>query len=216
VATPLGNLNDISKRALDILNSVNFIVAEDTRRTKHLLDRYELSTRMVSGHQYSNKSKLNWIINELKSGQQVALVTDAGTPGIADPGGQIVALARENEISVVPIPGPSALAAILSVTGWENEPVLFVGYLPKKKGRQTFLNLLKNTDSKLIQTIVLYESPERIDKTVTELLEYLGNCKIVVGRELTKQFEEIIFGDLEDLSKKPFSKKGEYVLAIKK
>jgi 16S rRNA (cytidine1402-2'-O)-methyltransferase len=214
VATPIGNLEDISKRALTILGSVDFIVAEDTRRTGRLLERYELQTRMVSGHQHTNNSKLDWILNELQSGKQVALVTDAGTPGIADPGGRLVELAYDAGVTVIPIPGPSALAAILSVTGWENEPALFIGYLPKKKGRQTLLNLIKSADPKLIQTIVLYESPERIGKTLTELNEYVGDRQIVVGRELTKQFEEIIHTSLNEAVKKDWSKKGEYVVTL--
>jgi 16S rRNA (cytidine1402-2'-O)-methyltransferase len=225
VATPIGNLGDISARALQILTSVDFIVAEDTRRTKRLLDRYEIETKLVSGHEHSSSSKNQWIVEQIKSGQQVALVTDAGTPGICDPGGQIVEMAAQNSIDIIPIPGPSALTAILSVTGWANEPILFLGYLPKKKGRQTLLTNLSGLDSKIAQTIVFYESPERIGKTLAELKGYLGDKKqVVLGRELTKQFEEIIRGDLGELSSQfeikqkgqtsAQNKKGEFVVAI--
>lgn len=225
VATPIGNLGDISERAIQILTSVDFIVAEDTRRTKRLLDRFEIETKLVSGHEHSSSQKNDWIISQLQDGQQVALVTDAGTPGICDPGGLIVQLAIEAGIDVVPIPGASALAAILSVTGWLNEPVLFLGYLPKKKGRQTLLTNLANLNEKVVQTIVFYESPERIGKTLNELKEYLGETKkVVVGRELTKQFEEIIRGSLGELANQfeikqkgqtsSQNKKGEFVVAI--
>jgi 16S rRNA (cytidine1402-2'-O)-methyltransferase len=215
VATPIGNLNDISSRALQILTSVDFIVAEDTRRSKRLLDRFEISTRLVSSHQHSSQGKNNWIINELKSGSQVALVTDAGTPGICDPGGQIVEMAAAEDIAIIPISGPSALATILSVTGWENEPVLFLGYLPKKKGRQTLLGNIKELNRKIVQTIVFYESPERVIRTFNELANILNpECQLVVGRELTKQFEEITRLPLSEATTHNWSKKGEYVIAL--
>lgn len=233
VATPIGNLDDITLRAIEVLRSVDYVVCEDSRRTGILLSKIQKTrnnnqanskseiqnSKLVSIHEHSQDSKIDWLIDELKSGKSAALVTDAGTPGIADPGGRVVEKAVRAGISVIPIPGPSSLAAILSVTGWLNEPVLFLGYLPKKKGRQTLLVEISNfkfQKSKLLNTIVFFESPHRISKTINELAEYLGeDCQVVIGRELTKQFEEIVRGTLSELSKRELKEKGEFVIAIK-
>lgn len=238
VATPIGNLEDITLRAIKILQSVDIVAAEDSRRTNLLLQKIcpsKLKTKnsnvktktksfklirqqLVSIHEHTRPEKIDWLISELKNGKQVALCTDAGTPGIADPGGKVVEKALAAGIDVVPIPGPSSLSAILSITGWQNEPSTFVGYLPKKKGRHSLLtemSKLKFQKSKLINTIILFESPHRINKTIKELAECLGgDCQAVIGRELTKQFEEITRGTLGELSNKELVAKGEYTVAI--
>ncbi|NCO44258.1 16S rRNA (cytidine(1402)-2'-O)-methyltransferase [Candidatus Berkelbacteria bacterium] len=244
VATPLGNLADITYRAVQILGSVDYIVAEDSRRTGLLTHHYSIHCQLITLHEHSKDDKIDWFIGELKSGKHAALVTDAGTPGIADPGGRVVEKAVAAGIDVSPIPGPSSLAAILSVTGWLNEPVLFLGYLPKKKGRKTLLGKLKGESIKdttkvkiakserrdllgsgdrlsrggggvVWKTLVFFESPHRINKTLQELNQYLGaDCRVVIGRELTKQFEEIIRGTLGELSERKCVEKGEFVVAI--
>lgn len=238
VATPLGNLADITYRAVQILGSVDFVVAEDSRRTGLLMHHFALKSQLITLHEHSKDDKIDWLINELKNGKHAALVTDAGTPGIADPGGRVVEKAVAAGIEVSPIPGSSSLAAILSVTGWLNEPVLFLGYLPKKKGRQTLLKAISNNQetsskqipnskfkshskilnhkSKIYKTVVLFESPNRINRTIKELVEYLGkDCPVVIGRELTKQFEEIVRGTLGELAQRELKEKGEFVVAIK-
>lgn len=247
IGTPIGNLADITYRAVQILSSVDIVVAEDSRRTKTLLDKFDITTKLVSIHEHSSDDKIDWLMSELKNGKHAALVTDAGTPGIADPGGRVVEKAIEAGVEVSPIPGPSSLSAILSITGWLNEPVLFLGYLPKKKGRQTLLKEITNPmptgrqdksqisnklhtqnyksdihskilhhKSKIYSTLVLFESPNRINKTIQELTQYLSEgCHVVIGRELTKQFEEIIRGTLGELSKRELKEKGEFVVAIK-
>lgn len=213
VATPIGNLSDITLRTIETLKIVNIVLAEDTRRAKILLDRYQIeTTKLVSFHEHSGDSKISWIIEQLDSGKDVALVTDAGTPGVSDPGGKLIAAAIKENIKVVPIPGPSALATILSLVPWPAEPVLFVGYLPKKKGRQTFLKNLKDFEG----TLVFFESPFRIIRTLEDLKELLGDRQVVVGRELTKQFEDIYYGDLSG-AVKHFSvkQKGEFTIALR-
>lgn len=215
VATPIGNLNDISHRAIQILGSVDYILAEDTRHTKFLLDRYEITTRLISAHQHTSSGKIDWITSQLKEGKQIALVTDAGTPGIADPGGMFISSAVSQNINIIPIPGASSLATILSVTNWENEPALFIGFLPKKKGRETYLKFIGSLNIKQVKTVVVFESPERVAKTFNELKNYLpGDSNVIVGRELTKQFEEIKYLTLNEASTYAWIKKGEYVLAI--
>src|SRR3990167_1542860 len=153
VATPIGNLEDITLRALRVLKEVDLIACEDTRRTKILLERYEITTPVVSYHQHSKLTKIDWLVEQLKSGKDVALVSDAGTPGINDPGGQLVAAATREirdkrlAIRIVPIPGPNAGVTLLSVSGWPADQYLFLGYLPKKKGRATLLRQVAMTNS---------------------------------------------------------------------
>lgn len=197
VATPIGNLGDITGRALETLRNVDLIVAEDTRHSRKLLDRYEIKTRMVSLHQHSHAPRLNEVISALEEGNNVALISDAGTPGIADPGGELVEMAAERGITVTPIPGPSSPAALLSVAGWPVEHYIFVGFLPKKKGRQTLRRKLGAAAKELGWPLVYFESPERILRTLGELTDDFGEeAGVVVGRELTKQFEEIWRGTL--------------------
>jgi 16S rRNA (cytidine1402-2'-O)-methyltransferase len=199
VSTPIGNLEDITLRALRILKEVDLIACEDTRHTKILLDRYKISKPLISYHQHSRICKVDFLILKLKEGKNIALVCDAGTPDIDDPGGVLIAKAHNAKIKVVPIPGPSSAAVALSVCGFLAQRCLFLGFLPKKKGRQTFLKNIKpaaeNIDAEIA---VLFESPYRLLKTLEDLKNYLGDCEVTVCRELTKKFEEIYCGKLSE------------------
>lgn len=188
VATPIGNLDDITLRAIATLKAVDLIAAEDTRQTKKLLTRHRISTPLISFHQHSRQPKTDQLIHRLQAGEKIALVTDAGTPGISDPGGALVAAAHQANIPVVPIPGTSAITAILSVAGINSDSFLFLGFLPKKKGRATLFKELKN----LAVPLVLFESPNRVLKTLVELHATLGERETIIGRELTKVHEEIL------------------------
>lgn len=229
VATPIGNLEDISLRALRVLKEVDLIACEDTRRTKILLNHYEIATPVVSYHQHSKLQKIDWLIEKLISGKDIALVSDAGTPGINDPGGSLVAAVtkrnyelgiknHENreEILIVPIPGPNAGITLLSVGGITADQYLFLGYLPKKKGRATLLRRLAMTNSEFRIPIVLYESPYRLVRTLQDFVAIFPHGKVIIGRELTKKFEEIWRGTLAAAIecwpvKKP---RGEFVLIV--
>lgn len=212
VSTPIGNLEDITYRAVRILASVDLIAAEDTRKTKILLDHYNITKPMVSYHSFNERQRALELINKLLAGQSIAVVSDAGTPGISDPAFFLVRAALEKAIPVVPIPGPTAFATALVVSGLPTDRFVFEGFLPTKKGRKTKLESLRSEP----RTIILYESPHRVLKTLTDIATYWGNRHVVVARELTKKFEEIVRGPiqsvLQELSKKP--PKGEYVLVV--
>jgi 16S rRNA (cytidine1402-2'-O)-methyltransferase len=212
VATPIGNLEDITYRAVKILSSVDLIAAEDTRTTKILLDHYSLRKPMISYFSYNEHIRAPQLIEKLKAGQSIALVSDAGTPGISDPAFHIVQQAIAAGIPLIPIPGASAFLSALIVSGLPIDRFVFEGFLPLKKGRKTKFECLK-TESR---TIVLYESPHRIIRTLKDIQLYLGNRNIVVARELTKKFEEITRGPVETVlalisGKQP---RGEYVILI--
>lgn len=210
VATPIGNLGDITYRAIETLKSADKIYCEDTRRTKVLLARYNVARPVESFHQHS-AGKIGQIINELTGGAEIAYVTDAGTPGIQDPGGLLVAAARNAAITIVPIPGPSAVTALLSVAGVPTDQFYFAGYIPTKKGRQTFLKkILAQTEP-----VVFFETGPRLQKLFDQLVELGGgNRSIIVGRELTKQFEEVKVGTPEELSAYFIKPMGEFVLLL--
>ncbi len=188
VATPIGNLEDLSFRALKVLQEVDLIACEDTRHTKILLERYRVKKPLISYHQHTRVERLGEIISVLLQGKNVALVSDAGTPGISDPGSLLVAKAVEQNISVIPIPGPSALISLASVSGVPMDRFLFLGFLPHKKGRQTLLKEILESE----RPVIFYESPHRILKTLSALSDSKGY--LIVGRELTKKFEEIVRG----------------------
>lgn len=214
VATPIGNLEDITLRAVNTLQTVDLIACEDTRHSLKLLNNYQIKKPLVSYHQHSKTKKIDYLIQELKKGKAMAIVTDSGTPGISDPGQVLINKAVESGIKVVPIPGPSALTTALSVAGLPTDAFLFLGFLPLKKRRKKLIRSLR--DEK--KTVVLYESPYRILKTLEELKAALGTERqIVVTRELTKMFEEIIRGNIgEVLNKiKSTKPKGEFVVIIK-
>lgn len=209
VGTPIGNLEDITLRAIRILKEVDLIACEDTRQTGILLQRFQIKKPLISYHQHSKLQKIETIITELKNGKDIALVTDAGTPGISDPGGVLIGRAVESNIKVESIPGPSALTALISVSGILMDKFLFLGFLPKKKGRLTLFKNLKNWQ----YPIVLYESPHRIIQTLDEIQELLGDKEIIIGRELTKKFEEIIRGRISEVKNKVRAQ-GEFAIII--
>lgn len=212
VATPIGNLEDFSFRGVRILKEVEIIACEDTRITKRLLEHYNITTNTLSYHQHSKVGKIDFIIQKLKEGKNVALVSDAGTPGISDPGGLLVSAAYDEGIRVETIPGPSAIIAALSISGLPSDKFIFYGFLPHKKGRQTILKEI--TDNKIIS--VFYESVHRIEKSLQELIGLGLDKEIFVARELTKKFETVYRGQvvevLENLKKGEV--KGEFVVIV--
>jgi len=225
VATPIGNLGDISQRALNVLREVDLVLAEDTRTTKNLLNHFGIEKPIVSYHQHSKISKINEILAMLRNGQNLALVSDAGTPGISDPGGQLVeAIVRElgDLVKIEPIPGPSAITTIASVCGFPMDRFLFLGFPPAKNKRKKFFEEVIASK----YPVILYESCHRILKTLGELKEVCSfperkertSFQIVVGRELTKKFETIYRGALDEviekIKKDPI--KGEFAVAINK
>ena len=212
VATPIGNLSDLTYRAQYILSHVDLIAAEDTRTSGILLRHYGVKTKLKSYHSYNLKTETPKLVGLLQQNKSIALISDAGTPGISDPGYQLVQACIENNISTIPIPGASALTAALPVSGLQINRFVFEGFLPLKKGRKTRLELLSHED----RTVVIYESPHRIKKTVDNLYEYFGDRNCVMARELTKKFEEIYRGKLSELKTRLEDKKakGEIVLMI--
>ena len=212
VSTPIGNLSDITYRAVYILSSVSLIAAEDTRVSRKLLDKYEIRNQIVSYHSYNQKKQTPVLISRLKAGDSIALISDAGTPGISDPAYMLVLQCREAGIRIIPIPGASAILAALVSSGLPTNKFVFEGFLPAKKGRQTRLKILEQEG----RTIVIYESPHRIIKTLRELMSSWGDRKCTVGRELTKKFEEILSGNISDVLAhfEMRSPRGEFVLII--
>ena len=212
VATPIGNLGDISARAQEILGAVSFIACEDTRVTKKLLLHLSLSQELVSLHHHTPPSQVRKIVDRIASGVDAAYVSDAGTPGLADPGGKLVAAASAAGIKVVPIPGPSAAVAALSVAGLPANAYLFLGYPPHKKGRQKFFKEVAESKP----TVVMFESTHRILKTLRELAQAIEQRPVVVARELTKMYETIYRGSAQDIIKQleSSSTKGELVIVV--
>jgi len=209
VSTPIGNLSDITLRALETLKSVDLIACEDTRHTLQLLNHFEIKKPLISYHQHSKIGKIDQIISTILDGQNVAIVTDAGTPGISDPGEFLIREAIKNEIEVEPIPGVSAAITALSVSGLPTDEFVFIGFLPHKKGRQTKLKQI----AELKRTIILYESPFRIIKLLNELLEFVGDREVAVCRELTKKFEATYRGKISEILPE-IKEKGEFVVIL--
>jgi len=213
VATPIGNLEDVTRRALRILSEVDLIAAEDTRQTRKLLDYYQISTPQTSYHKFNIQAKTNYLIKLLKEGQKIALVSDAGMPGISDPGYELVRESVNQGIRVTGIPGPSALITALAISGLPTGKFIFLGFLPKKPGkRRKALKELIDFEG----TIVLYESPYRLVKCLQDILATLGDRKVAVARELTKVYEEVVRGKASEVLEK-FDKKapkGEVVVLI--
>lgn len=196
VATPIGNLQDITLRALETLKSVDLVVCEDTRRTGLLLHQFEIKKPLVCLHQHTSDEKLAALVGRMEDGEAVAYVTDAGTPGIQDPGGKLVAAARAANIQVVPIPGASAVTALLSVAGIPADEFMFAGYVPTKKGRETFIKKILTHAT----PTVFFETSPRLIKLFDQLIA-LGGAErmLVIGRELTKQFEDIRVATVTEL-----------------
>jgi len=212
VSTPIGNLGDITYRSVEILGQVALIAAEDTRRTRILLNRYEITTPLSSYNSYNQTRKGPEFIKKLNQGEDVALVSDAGTPGVSDPLYNLVQLALEQEMEVISIPGPSAILSALTVSGLPMDRFRFEGFLPRKKRRKRIIQELAEHS----ETVVLFESPLRIEKTLNELREVFGNRKAAITRELTKMHEEVLRGGLDDLCKANEGRKwkGEITLVL--
>ncbi len=218
IGTPIGNLEDITYRATRILREVDYILCEDTRTTQTLLNKYNIKTKTISYHCHSSENKELEIINLLKAGKNLALVSDAGTPCISDPGVMLVSDVKKefgDSVKISPIPGPSALISALSASGVSSAEFTFLGFLPHKKGREKIFKEI--AESKKV--IVFYESTHRVLKTLDSLNKHAPKHKIVIAREMTKQFEEFIEGSAQDLislfEKNPVHLKGEFVVIVK-
>lgn len=214
VATPIGNLEDITLRALRILKEADLIACEDTRVTSKLLKHYSISKPSVSFHQHTKVAKTGALVERILAGENVALVTDAGTPGVSDPGNILVAEAVKNEISVVPIPGASALASMVSVAGIDMQKFVFLGFPPHKKGRETFFREAADAE----YPVIYYESPHRVLKNLAKLAEFAPAKQIILGREITKMFEQVVRGEINEIltyfAQNPGKIKGEFVIIV--
>ncbi len=212
VATPIGNLGDISPRAIETLAQADYVLCEDTRVTKRLLENADVTAKLISFNAQSETKKIDAVINDLLEGKTIALVSDAGTPAISDPGVRLVNAALKNGVRVSGIPGANAAILALSVSGIPTDSFVFEGFLPQKKGRQKKLKELAEEK----RTIVLYESPYRIEKLLNEINEYMPNRFLAVNRELTKKFEEIVRGTAKEILERTeaLKTKGEFVVVI--
>jgi len=213
VSTPIGNREDITLRALRILKEVDLIAAEDTRHTNLLLKHFGIQTPITSYFEGNELRKKELILSKLKQGDQIALVSDAGTPGISDPGFRLIQTAIENQISIVPIPGPSAVIAALSVSGLPTDSFLFKGFLPhKSKKRRDVLTQLEEVKA----TLIFYESPHRLTESLRDILDVLGDREMVLTRELTKIYEEVLRGKVGEIINQIGERKvkGEITLVI--
>ncbi len=212
VATPIGNMEDITYRAVKILKQVDYIAAEDTRTTGRLLANYQVETPTQSYHDHNKEQKTPQLVEYLQSGLSIAIVSDAGTPGISDPAFYLVREAIRHEIQVVPVPGPSASIAALVSSGLPTDRWVFEGFIPKKKGRQTWFKTMHSEE----RTIVIYESRYRVIRTLEDIQNYWGDRKVAVGREITKKFEEIVRGTCNEVIAyyNQHTLKGEFVLVV--
>jgi 16S rRNA (cytidine1402-2'-O)-methyltransferase len=217
IGTPIGNLEDISPRALSVLKEVDVILCEDTRVTKKLLNHYEIKTKTLSYHSQSGEAKIEKVIELLKEGNDLALVSDAGTPAISDPGSFLISRIRKEspDTEIITIPGPSAVISALSISGLPSSSFLFLGFLPHKKGRETLFKEIADSE----KTVAFYESPHRIMKTLDRLTEVLEDTRtVVIARELTKMFEQTVSGTpqevLEYFNTNEDKQRGEFVVIV--
>lgn len=211
VATPIGNLKDITLRAIEILKTVDLIAAEDTRHTLQLLNHLEITKPLISYYKQNEKQKKEVIIEKLQEGKNVAIVSDAGTPGISDPGEEVVHYAIEKNITVVPIPGASAVISALICSGLSTKQFTFIGFLPvNSKEKREILETIKQEK----RTLIFYEAPHKLRKTLEEIKEVLGNREVTLAREMTKWHEEFIRGSLEEVLKKIEEPRGEFVILV--
>ena len=210
VATPIGNLDDITFRAIDVLRNVDLIAAEDTRQSLKLLNHYEISKPMISYHRHNEDVRSEVLINKVKEGQSIAIITDAGTPGISDPGEEIVKEAIKEGIKVVPIPGACAMVNALICSGLDTKQFTFYGFLPQnKKLRKEKIEEIKEEE----KTVIIYEAPHRIIDTLNEFKKEFGDRNIVLARELTKIHEEFIRGTISEVLEK-INPKGEFIIML--
>lgn len=211
VATPIGNLGDISYRAIEVLNDVDIILAEDTRTSGVLLNHYQIKKPMMSYHEFNKEAQENKVIDLLHEGKNLALISDAGTPGISDPGYEIIKAVIDSGFHAVSIPGPSAILAALVISGLIIQPFTFIGFLPRKlSDMKKMIESYQNRK----ETVIIYESPMRIQKTLNTIYSILGNRNITLSRELTKTFETIIRTTLDKAVSMDHNPKGEYVIII--
>ena len=210
VSTPIGNLKDITFRAIDTLKKSDYILCEDTRVSKNLLARYEIKSKLISNHKFNEKKNLVKIIDLLKSGKIISLISDAGTPGVSDPGAILVNECVKNSISIIPIPGPSAVATAVSISGF-SEKFFFYGFFPEKK--KILINDLKKL-SKINCSLVFFISPKKVNKIIPDLKENFHDRKIVFCREISKIYEEFIRADIQDLETFKIEPKGELTIVI--
>lgn len=215
ISTPIGNLSDFSFRAIEILNEIDYLICEDTRVTKKLLNHYNIKSTLLPYNVFNENKLTDKYIKHLTNGKNMGIVSDAGTPCISDPGYKLVNNCRQLNIEVISIPGPSSLISALSISGLPTDSFYFEGFLPKKKGRKTKFEFLSSIPS----TVVLFESPYRLVKTVNDILSFMGNRQICICKELTKVYEEVMFGCVTDILRllsKIDKLKGEYVIIIAK
>jgi 16S rRNA (cytidine1402-2'-O)-methyltransferase len=210
VATPIGNLEDITLRALRILGQVKLVAAEDTRKTRHLLKTYGISTRLTSYHEHNKLTKLGYLLEQMQDGD-VALVSEAGMPGLSDPGYELIAAAIQQGIPVIPVPGPSSIITALAVSGLPTDRFLYLGFLPRKKGQRR--NLLESQADQQA-TLIALEAPHRLQQSLGDLIEVLGERQVAVCRELTKMYEEIFRGTLSQARQHFREPRGEFTLVI--
>jgi 16S rRNA (cytidine1402-2'-O)-methyltransferase len=210
IATPIGNLEDVSLRALRLLKEVKLIAAEDTRKTRHLLNTYDIKTSLTSYHEHSRMAKVDYLLDHLER-EDLALVSEAGMPGVSDPGYKLIVAAIERGISVVPVPGASAVIAALAVSGLPTDQFLYVGFLPRRKGqRQRLLSSLVDEP----RTIVAFETPHRLKESLRDVREILGDRRLSVCRELTKVHEEIFRGRVSQAGEHFVNPRGEFSLVV--
>lgn len=217
IGTPIGNLEDISPRALSVLKEVDVVLCEDTRVTKKLLNHYDIKTKTLSYHSQSGEAKIEKVIELLKKGSDLALVSDAGTPAISDPGSFLISRIRKEspDTEIITIPGPSAVISALSISGLPSSSFLFLGFLPHKKGRETLFKEIADSE----KTVAFYESPHRIMKTLERLTEVLEDTRtVVIARELTKMFEQTVSGTpqevLDYFNTNEDKQRGEFVVIV--
>lgn len=218
VGTPIGNLNDITFRALEVLKSVDYIACEDTRQSLKLLNHYEIKKKLVAYHKFNENTKSDPIIDDLKNNMDIAIITDAGTPCISDPGYILIRKAHENNINVIAVPGASAVVSSLSVSGLDTRQFVFIGFLPKENSKiKEELDKIKNSQ---INTFVLYESPKRLVKLVGKLVEYFPDSKIYIASDLTKLHERGFYGNIlevyNQIQNDENIEKGEYAIVLEK
>ena len=215
VSTPIGNINDITLRALETLKRVDLVLCEDTRHSGQLLHQYDIKKPLLSFHEHNELQRIPEIISRLKNGEDIALISDAGTPLISDPGFKLVRAAREENLEVISVPGASAATAALSISGLPTDKYLFVGYLPKTSGKkEELLKKLVELKKLLPQSLVFYESPHRIEKTLTDLEKYFPESIVSVQRELTKIHEQVLTGPITEVRPKLTSTKGEFTVVL--